>query len=73
METDAVFWDSLVFDGIDDVGTEAVTAAFCPVPYRSRSGPSGLAGRGPRKPFSAALRTDGQTVWFTGHGPGERW
>ncbi|MFI1651345.1 transposase family protein [Streptomyces avidinii] len=28
METDAPFWDSLVFDGIDDVDVEAVTAAF---------------------------------------------
>ncbi|MFE5834837.1 ISL3 family transposase [Streptomyces sp. NPDC056508] len=28
METDAPFWDLLVFDGIDDVEVEAVTAAF---------------------------------------------
>lgn len=28
MQTDAPFWDSLVFDGIDDVDVEAVTAAF---------------------------------------------
>jgi transposase len=28
MQTDASFWDSLVFDGIDDVDVEAVTAAF---------------------------------------------
>ncbi|MFE9859194.1 ISL3 family transposase [Streptomyces sp. NPDC005780] len=28
MQTDAPFWDSLVFDGIDDVDVEAVSAAF---------------------------------------------
>ncbi|MEU9197939.1 transposase family protein [Streptomyces hundungensis] len=28
MQTDAPFWDSLVFDGIDDVDVEAVTARF---------------------------------------------
>ncbi|MFF4391139.1 transposase family protein [Streptomyces sp. NPDC001552] len=28
MQADASFWDSLVFDGIDDVDVEAVTAAF---------------------------------------------
>ncbi|MEU1863647.1 transposase family protein [Streptomyces gardneri] len=28
MQIDAPFWDSLVFDGIDDVEVEAVTAAF---------------------------------------------
>lgn len=28
MQTDAPFWDSLVFDGIDDVEVEAVTVAF---------------------------------------------
>ncbi|MEU0956875.1 ISL3 family transposase [Streptomyces niveus] len=28
MQTDASFWDSLVFDGIDEVDVEAVTAAF---------------------------------------------
>ncbi|MFF8322942.1 transposase family protein [Streptomyces bobili] len=28
MQTDAPFWDSLVFEGIDDVDVEAVTAAF---------------------------------------------
>ncbi|WBO69003.1 ISL3 family transposase [Streptomyces camelliae] len=28
MQTDAPFWESLVFDGIDDVDVEAVTAAF---------------------------------------------
>ncbi|MFF1724865.1 hypothetical protein [Streptomyces sviceus] len=27
MQTSATFWDSLVFDGIDDVDVEAVTAA----------------------------------------------
>ncbi|WP_229378070.1 ISL3 family transposase [Streptomyces sp. VRA16 Mangrove soil] len=28
MESDAAFWDSLVFEGVDDVDVEAVTAAF---------------------------------------------
>ncbi|MFD5520705.1 hypothetical protein [Streptomyces sp. NPDC127066] len=28
METDALFWDSLVFDGIDEVDVEAVIVAF---------------------------------------------
>ncbi|MFK0223684.1 hypothetical protein ACIQWN_36550 [Streptomyces vinaceus] len=28
MQTDAPFWDSLVFAGIDDVDVEAVTTAF---------------------------------------------
>ncbi|MEV0750190.1 ISL3 family transposase [Streptomyces sp. NPDC050273] len=28
MQTDALFWDSLVFEGIDEVEVEAVTAAF---------------------------------------------
>jgi hypothetical protein len=28
MQTDSSFWDSLVFDGIDDVDIEAVAAAF---------------------------------------------
>ncbi|WP_245727821.1 transposase family protein [Streptomyces vietnamensis] len=28
MHTDAPFWDSLVFEGIDEVAVEAVTAAF---------------------------------------------
>jgi hypothetical protein len=28
MQTDAPFWDSLVYDGMDDVDVEAVTAAF---------------------------------------------
>ncbi|MFJ7258429.1 hypothetical protein ACIQWV_39490 [Streptomyces sp. NPDC098085] len=28
MQTDALFWDSLVFEGIDEVEVEAVTSAF---------------------------------------------
>ncbi|MCX4719188.1 hypothetical protein OG818_25970 [Streptomyces virginiae] len=28
MQTNAPFWESLVFDGIDDVDVEAVTTAF---------------------------------------------
>ncbi|WP_386343673.1 hypothetical protein [Streptomyces xiangluensis] len=38
----ASFWDSLVFDGIDDVDVEAVTAAFGTVDVVAR----GRAGRG---------------------------
>ncbi|MFJ8473532.1 hypothetical protein [Kitasatospora sp. NPDC094011] len=31
MQTNAPFWDSLVFDGIDDVDVEAVTALGRPI------------------------------------------
>ncbi|WP_405976904.1 transposase family protein [Streptomyces sp. NBC_00158] len=37
MQTDTPFWDSLVFDGIDDVDVEAVTAAFGTVEVAARS------------------------------------
>lgn len=43
METDAVFWDSLVFDGIDDVNVEAVTAAFGTVDVVARGRVAGAA------------------------------
>ncbi|MEU9320444.1 hypothetical protein [Streptomyces sp. NPDC048295] len=36
METDAPFWDSLVFEGIDDMDVEAVAAAFGTVEDRLR-------------------------------------
>ncbi|WP_229853012.1 hypothetical protein [Streptomyces albospinus] len=36
MRTDTPFWDSLVFDGIDDVDVDAVTAAFGTVDVTSR-------------------------------------
>ncbi|WP_285544005.1 ISL3 family transposase [Streptomyces lavendulae] len=36
MRTDALFWDSLVFEGIDDVDVEAVTAAFGAVEVLAR-------------------------------------
>ncbi|MFE2424098.1 hypothetical protein [Streptomyces hokutonensis] len=36
MQTDAPFWDSLVFDGIDDVDVEAVTASFGTVEVTAR-------------------------------------
>ncbi|MFD7030238.1 hypothetical protein ACFWAR_19570 [Streptomyces sp. NPDC059917] len=36
MTIDAPFWDSLVFDGIDDVDVEAVTAAFGTVEVAAR-------------------------------------
>ncbi|MCX4869824.1 MULTISPECIES: ISL3 family transposase [unclassified Streptomyces] len=36
MQTDMLFWDSLVFDGIDDVDVEAATAAFGTVEVTAR-------------------------------------
>ncbi|MFD7611337.1 transposase family protein [Streptomyces sp. NPDC059828] len=41
MQTDASLWDSLVFDGIDDVDVEAVTAAFGTVEVVARGRLSG--------------------------------
>ncbi|MCQ6246131.1 ISL3 family transposase [Streptomyces malaysiensis] len=41
MQTDASFWDSLVFDGIDDVDVEAVTAAFGTVDVVARGRAAG--------------------------------
>ncbi|MFD3505250.1 hypothetical protein ACFWWT_47880 [Streptomyces sp. NPDC058676] len=43
MQADATFWDSLVFDGIDDVDVEAVTAAFGTVDVTARG--RGIRGR----------------------------
>ncbi|WP_328761052.1 MULTISPECIES: ISL3 family transposase [unclassified Streptomyces] len=43
MQTDAPFWDSLVFDGIDDVDVEAVTAAFGTVEVVARGRAAGAA------------------------------
>ncbi|WP_371604959.1 ISL3 family transposase (plasmid) [Streptomyces sp. NBC_01220] len=37
MQTDTLFWDSLVFEGIDEVEVEAVTAAFGTVEVMARS------------------------------------
>ncbi|MFV2117123.1 hypothetical protein ACE14D_01150 [Streptomyces sp. Act-28] len=36
MQADAPFWDSLVFDGIDEVEIEAVTVAFGAVEVAAR-------------------------------------
>ncbi|MFE9298441.1 hypothetical protein [Streptomyces niveus] len=52
-QTDAPFWDSLVFDGIDDVDVEAVTAAFGTVEVAAR----GRAARAP-SPGRPASDTD---------------
>ncbi|MET7845087.1 ISL3 family transposase [Streptomyces sp. NPDC005356] len=41
MQTDAPFWDSLVFDGIDEVEVEAVTAAFGTVEVVARGRAAG--------------------------------
>ncbi|MFJ4907127.1 transposase family protein [Streptomyces sp. NPDC093249] len=43
MQTDAPFWDSLVFKGIDDVNVEAVTAAFGTVEVVARGRAPGEA------------------------------
>ncbi|MEU3529862.1 transposase family protein [Streptomyces sp. NPDC038707] len=43
MQTDAPFWDSLVFNGIDDVDVEAVTAAFGTVEVAARGRAAGSA------------------------------
>ncbi|MGY0021460.1 ISL3 family transposase [Streptomyces sp. YJ-C3] len=43
MQADATFWDSLVFDGIDDVGVEAVTATFGTVDVTARGRAPGAA------------------------------
>ncbi|MET9785123.1 transposase family protein [Streptomyces canus] len=44
MQADASFWDSLVFDGIDDVDVEAVTAAFGTVDVVARGRAAGATG-----------------------------
>ncbi|WP_327388144.1 transposase family protein [Streptomyces sp. NBC_01207] len=43
MQTDAPFWDSLVFAGIDEVDVEAVTAAFGTVEVAARGRAAGSA------------------------------
>ncbi|WP_253209039.1 ISL3 family transposase [Streptomyces niphimycinicus] len=43
MQADTSFWDSLVFDGIDDVDVEAVTAAFGTVDVVARGRAVGAA------------------------------
>ncbi|GKQ40683.1 transposase family protein [Streptomyces sp. A012304] len=43
MQADTTFWDSLVFDGIDDVDVEAVTAAFGTVDVTARGRAAGAA------------------------------
>lgn len=43
MQTDAPFWDSLWFDGIDEVDVEAVTAAFGTVEVVARGRAAGAA------------------------------
>ncbi|CAL9329824.1 hypothetical protein SUDANB146_00047 [Streptomyces sp. enrichment culture] len=43
MQIDAPFWDSLVFDGIDEVEVEAVTAAFGTVEVVARGRTAGAA------------------------------
>ncbi|MEV3993610.1 ISL3 family transposase [Streptomyces sp. NPDC049837] len=43
MQTDAPFWDSLVFDGIDEVDVEAVTAVFGTVEVVARGRAAGAA------------------------------
>jgi hypothetical protein len=43
MQADASFWDSLVFDGIDDVDLETVTVAFGTVDVVARGRAAGAA------------------------------
>ncbi|MFD3569387.1 transposase family protein [Streptomyces sp. NPDC058667] len=43
MQTDAPFWDSLVFDGIDEVEVETVTAAFGTVEVVAKGRTAGAA------------------------------
>ncbi|MFD7788147.1 hypothetical protein ACFV4Q_34405 [Streptomyces nojiriensis] len=43
MQTDAPFWDSLVFAGIDEVDVEAVMAAFGTVEAAARGRAAGSA------------------------------
>ncbi|MFJ2765122.1 transposase family protein [Streptomyces prasinus] len=43
MQADVSFWDSLVFNGIDDVDVEAVTAAFGTVDVTARGRAAGAA------------------------------
>ncbi|MFF2964553.1 ISL3 family transposase [Streptomyces sp. NPDC057963] len=43
MQADTSFWDSLVFDGIDEVDVEAVTAAFGTVDVMARGRAAGAA------------------------------
>ncbi|WP_285543986.1 ISL3 family transposase [Streptomyces lavendulae] len=43
MQTDAPFWDSLVFEGIDEVDVEAVSAAFGTVEVVARGRAAGAA------------------------------
>ena len=43
MQTDATFWDSLVFDGMDDVDVEAVTAVFGSIDVTARGRAAGAA------------------------------
>ncbi|MER7220439.1 MULTISPECIES: hypothetical protein [Streptomyces] len=56
MQTDAPFWDSLVFDGIDDVDVEAVTAAFGTVEVAREAVPPALPVR------TAAVFRTGSTI-----------
>ncbi|MFD9684750.1 transposase family protein [Kitasatospora sp. NPDC059088] len=44
MQTTASFWDSLVFDGIDDLDVEAVTALFGTVEVVARGRGAGVPG-----------------------------
>ncbi len=43
MQTDTPFWGSLVFEGIDEVDVEAVTAAFGTVEVMARGRAAGAA------------------------------
>ncbi|MFF8974975.1 hypothetical protein [Streptomyces sp. NPDC014995] len=61
MQTDAPLWDSLVFEGIDEVDVEAVTAAFGTVEVVAKGRAAGADVR-----TAAAFRTGSTTVTSAG-------
>ncbi|MEK8143054.1 hypothetical protein NKH18_15280 [Streptomyces sp. M10(2022)] len=60
-QTGAPFWDSLVFEGIDDMDVEAVTAAFGTVEVVERA-----ARPGRRVRAAGVSRTESTTVVSAG-------
>jgi hypothetical protein len=62
MQTDALFWDSLVFDAIDDVDVEVASAAFGTIEAVAR----GRAAGGGHVLTVAASRAGSATVTSAG-------
>jgi hypothetical protein len=67
MQTDAPFWDLLVFAGIDDVDVETVTAAFGTVEVVARP-----CGRGCMSGFRLLLGPSPRPVPALAQGPSAR-